>query len=536
MTARGLLTVDQILNASSNGSNPSPQDSLTIIRTELERLNGRLIEMNKFRDYYSGEQKLVFGSTEFINLYGAQFANFRDNWAKVVVNAVAHRLEIEGLAITEELVEEEGQESTRDSNEDLALDIWRILARNNWDEQQDDLFNGALVEGRSSLIVWPDPVLGARVDWNPGQNVIVRWDDDHRKIVWALKVWRTPSAATRINLYYPDRLEKYRDNSTVRREPDINPTPFEEIVNEGASGSNYELFATVQNTLDEVPVVEFQNPEGSEIRDTIAQQDALNYIIVSSLIGAGLAGWSQKVMMTNVREPTGGWNNNPGKVWQLPHTYDPDGNPIESKIGEFTAADLDKFINLTQEMLRHVAATSFTPMRFFYQSDRGGRGDAASGESLRVDDEGLIDKVEVKQDRFGNRAYDAFRLVAKAAKLDYGKTFPVGEPYWRDPQARHMTVLLQDAKLMLDIGLPFEFVVEKIGLGPLDIKRVQEMREKEREDAAKEAAELAKATAAGASLPLKPGSPPRPGAPAATPPAVTPPTRPTSAPRPPSTP
>lgn len=478
MTTRGFTTVDSILNPVPQSLQPIDGESLIIIRDEMARLSDRIPAMNKYRDYYSGEQTLVFGTTQFQTEFGTIFKGFKDNWTKVVVDAIANRLEIEGFAITEELADDSDTEAN--DKEELARLIWTVLARNKFNEQQDDLWNGALVEGRSSLIIWPDASRGgARLDWNPGQNVIVRWDDDHTKIMWAVKTWRTPSGATRVNLYRPDRLEKYRDNSTSQRESNPNATPREEIINTGQSWAGLQLFETVTNSLNEVPVVEFVNREGSEIRDTIAQQDALNYIIVSSLIGAGLAGYPQRVMMTNVAAPEGGWQNHPGRVWKLPHSYDPDGNPIESKIGEFRAADLDKFVNLTQEMLRHVAATSSTPMRFFYQSDRGGRGDASSGEALRVDDEPLIDKVDKKQDRFGNAAYEAFRLIAKASKIHTGKTFPIGHPYWRDAQARHRTILLQDALAMKELGLPFEYIVEQIGLSPLEIKRVMSLREDE---------------------------------------------------------
>lgn len=453
---------------------PDEPLSHAILREEISRLNQRLPDMNKFRDYYEGEQTLVFGSEKFRQKYGEQFAGFKDNWTKPVVDSRVNRLRVEGLAINEAL--DSGVTAELDMTpEELALQIWTVMARNNWDEQQDDLHQGALVEGRSYVIVWPDPILGARVHWNPGQNVIVRRTDDGESVAWAVRRWLTPSDDIRVNLYLPDRIEKYREIRNASSQ-DQTRSHFTETIADSSS-AGFEFLSLIDNPLGEVPVVEFRHRSGSLIKDVVAQQDAVNYLIITTLIGAGLSGWKQKVMMTNVNEPAGGWNNDPGVIWQLPHTYDPDGNAIDSKIGEFSATNLDQHVNVVQEVLRHIAATTSTPMRLFFHSDRGGRGDAPSGESQRVDDEPLIDSVEAIQRIFGNRHYEVFRLVAKAARLTSVTPFPVGEPYWRNPQARHMSILLQDAVLMKDLGIPFDFYVEKLGLSPLEIRRIQTMRE-----------------------------------------------------------
>lgn len=458
---------------------PNEAQSHEILREEIRRLNERKVDMDIYRDYYEGEQTLIYGTPEFKEKYGEEFTDFRDNWSKVVVDAVVHKLRVEGLSINEDINAELADETGTDPDT-LARDIWTIFQRNNWDEQQDDLHQGAQVEGRASVIVWPDREIGARVDWNPGQNVSVRYDDEERRVAWAVKRWLTDSGSIRVNLYLPDRVEKYRETSPVDSfDPTISPFR-QRIANSSSTG--YEFIEMIPNLLGEVPVVEFLTRSGSALKDVIPQQDAINYLMVATLIGSGLAGWPQRVFMSNLSEPTGGWRHDPGKIWELPHSYDADGNPIMPSIGEFSAANLDPFVNIIQESLRHVAATSSTPMRLFFQSDRSGRGDAASGESLRVDDEPLIDKVESLQRVYGNGHYKVARLVAKASKLYTSTPFPVGEPYWRDPQARQRSVLLQDAKVMKEIGIPFDFIVGELGLSPLTVKKVLDMREELSED------------------------------------------------------
>ncbi len=120
-------------------------------------------------------------------------------------------------------------------------------------------------------------------------------------------------------------------------------------------------------------------------------------------------------------------------------------------------------MKLIETMLQHVAQTSKTPTRYFYQSDRGGRGDAPSGESLKVEDQPLLDKIEARQKRYGNSWYRVARLVARAAARNFQVDFPIGEPVWKDPQSEYRSVLLEQALQMSELGIPLRFIVKHLG-------------------------------------------------------------------------
>jgi hypothetical protein len=148
-----------------------------------------------------------------------------------------------------------------------------------------------------------------------------------------------------------------------------------------------------------------------------------------------------------------------------------------------------------QMWLQHMALTSSTPVRYFMQSDRGGRGDAPSGDSLLVDDKPLNDKVEEKQKRWGNRWVEVARLIAFALEIDDAFSL-VGDAVWQDPRHDFILSKLKEGQAMIEIGIPVEFVVTKIGLTPDEEVAVLKMVEEAKvEQEAKEQAEMKAAAA-----------------------------------------
>lgn len=451
-----------------------------IIRQEVQLLAEELTDYDKYRDYYDGEQKLSFGTTKFKEKFGDAFPGFVDNWCGVVVDAVQERLELEGVNIP-------GQE-------DLSKKIWDILRANDLDEQQGDLHEGALVEGKAFAIVWPDDELQVRIDWNPAQLVRVRYsDDDWRRPVFAIKRWVTPSGEVRVTLYTREWVYKYTGiteqpqsgRSGVRATVPAGP-PAMTWVRRTVEGESWPL----ANPFGEIPVVEFRNKGGSELKDVIPQQDAVNYLMINGFLATEFAAFGQRVFFGGVKAPAEGWDNTPGVIWEIQPSFDAEQKPIPQSAETFPPAELAGFINVVGMMLQHMAFTSKTPVRMFFQSDRGGRGDAPSGESLLVDDEPLIDKIENRQIRFGNSWYRVVRLIAKI--LDDGAAvLPTGEMRWKDPQAKYRAALVkQGATMVKDMGMPLRFVITTLGFSPDEIAALIaeiEAQEKKAEEEAEQA-------------------------------------------------
>lgn len=440
--------------------------SEAILRSETEALAQDLPEFERFRSYYDGEQLLSYGTERFKEDFGESFDGLVSNWCGPVVDAVLDKLEVIGVKIP--------------GAETLSTVIFDALRRNDLDEEQEELHEGVLVESRAYAIIWPDETLGVRFDWQPAQNVRIKYaDDDDRIPVWAMKRWVTSSGVVRINLYFADRIEKWRGTDEPSNRTDIPLSlPNAGVERFFVDGEPWPL----PNPIGEVPVVEFTNRKGSEIKGVIPLQDGVNYLLTSGFGAAEFNAMRQKVMLTNADEPVGGWSNHPGRVWHLPHVLDAEGKAIQSGIAEFSATDLDPYRSYIEMVLQHIALTTKTPVRMFFQSDRGGRGDAPSGDALRVEDQPLIDKAQSKQKRLGNSWYKVVQLTAKAMTRDASFTLPPGEVIWQDLQADYRSALLDDAVKMKELGMPYEFIIKKLGLNPDEIKMLEELGPEEPEE------------------------------------------------------
>lgn len=466
---------------------------IALIKAETLQMDSESADLQKYRDYYNGDQDLVFGTAKFKAAFGDAFLGFRDDWCGVIVDAVLDKLRFAGIRIgskgpasdvergggsanTPMNPDSEDPEPTEPSDptaDPTAERIWEILDNNDIDLVQADVHEGALVEGRSYAIVWPDEEVEVRVDANRANMVRVRRADvDPRKISYAVKRWQSPNGQHMVNVYTTAAIYKFEETGSQ-----VTPIPsnvgLDALTPKIISATDWQPREVkgedwpLANPYGVVPVIEFANKRGSELKKIIPLQDAVNYLVLQGLTAAGFQGWPQRGFHTGVREPVGGWSNEPGRVWQLPPTYTADGDALLGKEFEFTAATLSEFRGMVEMMLQHLALTSKTPVRMFFQSDRGGRGDSPSGESLLVEDQPLIDKVEDRQTRFGNSWYRVVRLMGKILSEP---EFPPGEVRWKDPRAKYRSALIAEAAVMIEkIGLPVEFVITQMGFSGEEI-------------------------------------------------------------------
>lgn len=475
-----------------------------IVAAEMEELAREVAIMDKYRRYYDGEQLLVFGTERFKERFKDAFKGFRDNWCAVVVDAIMDKMSIKGVLIPDPADQSQetreigggdgdGETATESQFESIARQIWEILSNNDIDEQQKDLYEGMFVEGRAAVIVWPDDELVARVDWNPAQVIKVRYsEEDWRDPILAIKRWVTPSGVLRVTVYTKTEVRKYYQSTM--EVPEIGRAGVKAIIPKTTpNGNNLQKYLVagedwpLPNPLNEIPVVEFRNKRGSELTDIITIQDAINYLLISNFVGGEFQAFPQRVFLTGADAPEGGWDNTPGNVWKLPPMYDADGNLHFGEMGEFSAADLSGGKSTVEMLLQHVALMTKTPVRFFFKSDRSGRGDAPSGDSLLIEDEPLIDKTEDRETRAGNSWYRVSRLIAKCMQIQ--ERLPPGEVIWEDPRSKYRAALLEEAKTMWEIGIPLEFIVGRIGLEPEEIVVLKNMLAEEKLEAEQEAEE-----------------------------------------------
>jgi len=431
-----------------------------IIRKDAGALTNSLDELNGFRDYYEGDQTLNFSTEEFIDTFGLQFADLRSNWMTVVVEAMEERLDVQRIRMRDDLGK---------VIDDLSDDIWRVLLENEMEQLQNDIFNGALVEGRSYALVWPDDLNPdiPRVDFQPAQNMIVTYHPEDIKVIdRAVKRWVTPDGGQRLTIYTRDFLYKYKLDPTGSVDPeDVTPrdTGWQQLEIADSGDPAWPL----PNPFGEVPIVEFWNRSNrSELRDLMPLQDALNKTMRDMMIANEYQAQNIIYIITSNEEPEGGWKASPGVVWHIQPEIDFEGREVRSEVGTIEASTPDNFIATLETFLQHIAAISRTPAHYFYLSSKqGGRGDAPSGEALRVAETGLLKKVQKSQELWGLRWMRVARLITMALGNFDPEVALTGDTVWTHPMAHFQSILLEEGRQMIaDLGLPPQLAWRHIGL------------------------------------------------------------------------
>ena len=458
-----------------------------IAQREVHYFSMEKSDLEKYRNYYEGVQSLVYGSEKFKAAFGENFREFKDNWAGVVVDALVDKLEVERFTIREDI--DAGTATELDKQFQRALELTHFRF------QQDELHEWAVTQGRATLIIWPNPVTGFDLHWNPAEIVRVTYTNmDPFTPAYAVKRWQDESGEILVTVYTADWVWKFTESNARATLPlnDRYGTISTIPENDGIGGHleprtvfDVHTNATepwpLPNPMGVVPVVEFVNKRGSELSDVIPQQDAVNYLLISAMVASEFSSYPQRVFYTAAREPSGGFDHSPGKIWRFPVSFDSEGKPVPFAAHEFQPASLDGFRGLHDMMLQDMALTSKTPVRYFMQSDRGGRGDAPSGDSLIIDDQPLLDKVEDRQVRFEmgyQRAAKIAYLALTNTRATNGLLPPViADVQWKDRRADFRSVLLEDGIKMKEVGLPMSFIIKKLGLTRDEIEQLQKMIE-----------------------------------------------------------
>jgi hypothetical protein len=348
--------------------------------------------------YYEGIQSEVFPSKRWYSLltnaekYGG--TDFRFNFTRTVVDSVLNRLEISNF-ITPSV----------EVNQQFA-DIWEM---NDMDFDADEIHRRALVYGNAYAIVWTDEEGQITIDYNSPLTTVVIYDDENpRKKKYAAKLWQTedPNDYTkkiaRLNMYYPDRIEKYWMFGEI-----------ENIVSEGG----FMLMETIENPWGEVPVFHFRTSKQygrPEHADAMGPQDAINKLVVTHMTTVDYQGAPQRYALSDsgnsaefedfdddapAEDNIGKLKNGPGELWYLKGV---------SKVGEFSPADHKVFTEPVKDFVRSMASITNTPLHYFEKT-----GNVPSGEALRTAEAPLLKKVQDRQITFGSTWQDLARFILR---------------------------------------------------------------------------------------------------------------------------
>ncbi|MEU5577788.1 phage portal protein [Streptomyces huasconensis] len=403
-------------------------------------------------DYYDGKhQKMVFAQAKYQSEFGRVFEQWSDNFCGLIVDSVNERMFIDGFQMTDE-----------PGGDKDAREIWQ---RNHLDAESNAAHLDAMVRGVSYAIVWADSAGEPTISIESAENVVVQHKPGSR--------WDIEAAAK----FYTD--DWGREFVTLWWNGSV-------YTGSGMTGQ-WGDYKEARNPLGGPPVVPIPNrsrltgPYLSDLAVVIPIQDAVNKTVADALVASEYAAWPQRyVTGLEIQEDEQGRPVEPYKVAvdKLLQAESPD-----VKFGQFEAADLKNYVNLTNMLVQHMASISRIPFHYFLLNG----GTAPSGESITSAEAGLIAKTRERMLHFGE-AWErvmrlAFRVMGDKRAEAHG-----AEVIWRDPENRtegqHMDALLKRQLL----GAPRDQLLLDAGYTPQQIERFRAMREQD----AKDAMELAK--------------------------------------------
>jgi hypothetical protein len=416
--------------------------------------------------YYNGTMPEFFTSLRMRIAMGATGVVFNFNFAKLPVDAVSERLEIASIY-------------TADApSVDIVRQVWKD---NQLDLNAPDVMKKACRLGDAYLLVWPDPDGELDEDGQPKIDIFyqsprvmrVFYDDENEnKKQYAIKRWTdSMSGYTFVNLYYPDRIEKYM----LAPEPESGEKPkWEKRIDDGDVGW------PLENPFGEVPVFHFRNefPYGMpEHVNAFGPQDAIHKLVVSHMASVDYNAFPQRwaimdqdydtseaamgdegeyafsidtgATLDQGMDPKSQLTADPASVWFMKGI---------SSYGQFPVGDPTAFLMPFTQYIHAMAVITQTPMHFLDPIVSN-----VSGESLRVIEAPFAKKVRNRQLSFGATWRDTFRFVLKIK----GQARPADvQVHWVPAATVNDLSTLQGQEIKGALGVPDRQLLEEQGYTP----------------------------------------------------------------------
>lgn len=436
-------------------------------------------------DYFAGKHPLRFASQEWRHDHERRYEGFSDNWCGVVGTAGPEVTEVLGFRIgddTEPLDEAERQ-------------LWRDWSVNDCDAQSAQGWQATAVTDRSFALVWGTPDGEPVVTWEHPSQVIVDFDPaSPRTARYALKAW-VEGDAEHVTLYEPDAVWKWTADGvgaspTARR---MQQTGFVVPLDltAGRSWKPREVPGEtwpLRNPIGMVPIVEFPNRPRlghgpiSDIDGVASMQDAINAMWAYLMVAADFASMPQRVVMGQAPPKIPILDENGLKVGE--QTVDLEdlrnGRLLwltgkDSKVGEFSPASSDFFLEVVNTLARHISQQTKTPI-YLIHGELGN----VNGETIAALNEPRNGKVAQSHRHLSVGIRQLMRLMALVRGGSDGRAVAeacrTGTVLWQNPatasEAQRSDAALKDRSL----GLPLAVILERrFGMSQTEVSRVLDL-------------------------------------------------------------
>jgi len=375
---------------------------------------------DKAQAYFDGTVQEVFSSIRLRRALAIQDVDFRINFAKTPVTAVANRLKITAVTSPDQ-AQQDALTALWKSNE-LAIEI-------------PDLITKTCELGDGYLFVLPiedeqDNVTGVEMYYNSPLTVRAIYRQDRpREIDFVIKRWRE-RGCLRAEMVYDDHMERF---TTLRGSKGDQPRDWHQWP---ADDEDPESWTIPHSWGVGMPVFHFRTARPYGVPEHFAaygSQNAITKLTSTHMGSVDYTGAPQRYALTEAANTDTGdldpgdfddtdWPENansvgpkdigddsslksgPGELWLL--------RGFKS-VGQFEAADPKAFLDPADWYVRALAHVTDTPAHLFDIT-----GDAPSGESLRRKNESMVNKVEDRQRLLGSTKVQAFTFALRLLGFD----------------------------------------------------------------------------------------------------------------------
>ena len=381
-------------------------------------------QYKEYREYWEGKHavRLTARMKQFLanNGFHGDTAGFRNNLCPLVIETLSDRLRIAGFTVPGEdvpvaasVVPGDPEAAKIGPVAQFAAETW---ARNRGDRLQVRVHENAIALGDAFVMVeWDDREQRVRLAYNDPNLVRVWYDpEDSDRIIMASKRWvvsEQPAGAmvvdarqsVRLNVYKPDRIERYIRNGL------IGGGVWRHFTD--AANPEWPIDWTDNGEPLGIPVVHFANNDRgaqygrSEIADVVPLQDALNKAVVDVVRVMDAQGWPQRYALGVSEAPSDDLVSVPGAMfWSASK---------EATMGTLDAATPMGLIELWNKFEESVAAITRTPQHAFRVTNG-----LPSGEALKTAESGLVAKAEKRGIVFGDAWEDVMTIALRLGQAN----------------------------------------------------------------------------------------------------------------------
>lgn len=401
------------------------------LKAAFKEITEKAADYETLYSYYDGEPALKYTIELLKDVFDKSFVYFAQNWAAVIINAVLDRLVLKGF----------------DANDDaINTKLDNLFTEKNLNLDAKDIHEALQVVGEAFLIV---DKLDDGIDVyfnNPGMCAMF-YDADRPKVKsYAAKKWLGSDGLHHLNLYYPDRTEKYTSQG-------------------GQTAGSFELVSTTPNDTKIIPVFHFKNSKriikGELDPSVISMLDGINQLFANMMAASQFDTYRTLIFFT--KQNPGALPLSPGMVIHVPPN---EGEGQAASVQELEGGDLENFTKPITEIANSLAVQTRTPKHYFFEQTQ-----APSGESLLVMESGLVKKVESKQEAYAPewQAFASYVLLLQGTTVKASDIQLVWEP----AESRQPLMDAQILKTNKEAGIPIVTSARRQGWDETDVTQLE---------------------------------------------------------------